>query len=253
MESIFRNLKLKWNSLNMQRKSHYFDMVIDNPNDPLTNLRFADDVLLFGGSRSDIAKMITDLKVEATKYGLVLHTGKTKVLTNTPRRRPSVLDCGGQSVEVLGEQAAERYLGRQLAVAGYHATELANRVDVGWKAFFEFKAVLYNRGIPVKSRLRLFESVVTPCVLYASGTWTMTVAGELKLRTARRKMLRWMVRVGRKLEEDWVEYLRRATSRCDLLAAEHAVSDWVVLQRERKWKLASQVASQDDQRSCARL
>jgi hypothetical protein len=253
MEAIFRKLKLKWKSLNAQRKGHYYGIVIDDPSDPMTNLRFADDVLLFGGSKSDIGKMIVDLKIEAKKYGLALHIGKTKVLTNTTRRRPSEIDCGGQAVEVVGDEAAERYLGRQLAMTGYHATELANRVGAGWKSFFKFKAVLCNRGVPAKSRLGLSESVVTPCVLYASGTWTMTVDAEAKLRTTRRKMLRWMMRIGRKPEEDWVEYIKRATARCDQLAADHGVSDWVGLQRERKWKLAGQTANRDDQRWNTRL
>ena len=197
--------------------------------------------------------MLCDLKSEARKYGLALHVGKTKVLTNATTKRPSEIDCGGQVVEVLDGGAAERYLGRQLAVEDYHATELTNRVDAGWRAFFKFKDVLCNRRCPVKSRLRLFESVVTPCVMYASGAWTMTIEGEAKLRTARRKMLRWMMHAGRKPEEDWVEYIKRATSRCENMAAEHGVSDWVALQRRRKWKLAGQTANRDDLRWSTRL
>ena len=57
--------------------------MIDNPEDPLTNLRFADDVLLIARNKSDVGKMTKDLKVEARVFGLSLHAGKTKVLTNT--------------------------------------------------------------------------------------------------------------------------------------------------------------------------
>ena len=167
--------------------------------------------------------------------------------------RPSVIECGGQAVDVIDAEAAERYLGRQLGMTGYHNTELANRLNAGWKSFFKFKAVLCNRGIPIKSRLRLFESVVTPCVLYASGTWTLTVDGEMRLRTARRKMLRWMLRVGRRPEEEWVEFIRRATSRCEQLAGQHGVSEWFLLHRERKWKLAGRTASREDQRWSCRI
>ena len=54
MEAIFRKLKSRWRSLNVKRKSHYHGVVVDDPDDPLTNLRFADDVLLFSTCRADI-------------------------------------------------------------------------------------------------------------------------------------------------------------------------------------------------------
>ena len=48
----------------------------------MTNLRFADDVLLFATSLSAITKMLVDVKVEAEKRGLQLHPDKTKILQN---------------------------------------------------------------------------------------------------------------------------------------------------------------------------
>ena len=77
MEACFGSLKRKWHDANKRRNGQYFGVVIDSSEDPLTNLRFADDVLLFANTRQDIAKMITHLKDEAAKYGLKLHLGKT--------------------------------------------------------------------------------------------------------------------------------------------------------------------------------
>ena len=93
MEVIFRRLKTRWSHLNKRRSGQYFGMVIDDPVDPLTNLRFADDVLLVACSRTDVSKMITDLALEAAKYGLRLHMGKTKVLTDCLSKRPSSITC----------------------------------------------------------------------------------------------------------------------------------------------------------------
>jgi hypothetical protein len=69
MEAVFSNLKNKWQKLNTRRTGAYYGMIIDDPKDPLTNLRFADDVLLFASSKADIRRMIVDLKAEAIKYG----------------------------------------------------------------------------------------------------------------------------------------------------------------------------------------
>ena len=65
-----------------------------------------------------------------------MHFGKTKILSNIPPdERPESLKVGTSSIEVLKEGAAERYLGRKLTLDHHHATELANRISVGWVAF----------------------------------------------------------------------------------------------------------------------
>ena len=46
MEALFRGLKEAWRRRNAKRTGVYYGIVIDEPADPLTNLRFADDVLL---------------------------------------------------------------------------------------------------------------------------------------------------------------------------------------------------------------
>ena len=205
------------------------------------------------GSRSDITKMIKDLKAEARYYGLTLHVGKTNVMTNCLVNRPASLDCDGQTVKVLDTGSAERYLGRQLAVENYHQAELANRIAVGWKAFFKFKATLCNRNLALHLCIKLFESVVTPCVLYACGSWTMKGESENLLRTTRRKMLRWMVRVGRNTDEDWVQFIGRLTNRSEELASYYGANVWVDLQRLRKRRLAGQTARRSDGRWSTRL
>ena len=65
MQACSRELKTKWNNLNRRRLGQYFGVVVDDPEDPLTSLLFADDVLFFSQSRADIKKM-----VEHLQYGL---------------------------------------------------------------------------------------------------------------------------------------------------------------------------------------
>ena len=156
-------------------------------------------------------------------------------------------------VSVLAPSAAEKYLGRKLCADCYHETELDNRIAMGWAAFFKTKAVLCNRRLRLGSRMKLFESTVTPCVIYAGSTWSMTLDMERGLRSTRRRMLRWMVGVARRSEEDWPDYMRRSTHGCEALAERHGTVDWVVLQRRRKWVFAGRCASKEDGRWSQRL
>ena len=48
----------------------------------LTNLRFADDILLIATPRDQLKSMIEDLEKHTAEVGLEIHMGKTKVLRN---------------------------------------------------------------------------------------------------------------------------------------------------------------------------
>eukprot|EP00973_Karenia_brevis_P086494 11995943-Karenia_brevis.AAC.1 len=85
----------------------------------------------------------------------------------------------------------------------YHSTELDHRLAMGWAAFFKLKGALCNRRVSLADRIALFESSVTPSVLYACGTWTMNADMEHKLRCARRRMLGRMIRVAPAQDEEW--------------------------------------------------
>ena len=254
MEAIFRKLKHRWNHLNTRRSGAYYGMVIDKPTEPLTNLRYADDIMLVAGSRGDIGKMLSDLSQEARKYGLQIHMCKTKVLTTDSATHSSdYIKCCGKEVQILTADGTEKYLGRKLSAANFHEIELSNRIATGWAAFFKFKSTLCNKRLLLQDRLKLFDSVVTPCVLYASGTWTMTVERQRRLTSTRRRMLRWMVGTRKTPDEEWPKYIQRATDQCEKLADEYGLTDWVVMQRFQKWKLAGKTASQTDGRWTKRL
>ena len=53
----------------------------DHDRDCLTNLRFADDVMLFATSKEQIRKMMCEFKKTTEKVGLRIHPDKTKILS----------------------------------------------------------------------------------------------------------------------------------------------------------------------------
>ena len=101
MEVCFRDLKAKWASLNEKRSGHYFGIVIDSEQEVLSNLRFADDVLLVAHSLADARKMTAHLADAAARYGLKLNWEKTKILAMTEKRLPSSVVVGGGSVGAI--------------------------------------------------------------------------------------------------------------------------------------------------------
>ena len=203
MEVCFRRLKAKWNRVNLRRTGHYYGMVVDDPFEPLTNFRFADDVILVAASRTDVRRMLTDLNAEAAAFGLKLQAGKTKVLVTGSLARHSPISCPGFDAEVLQDGESEKYLGRKLSVVDFREVEFKNRTAMGWASFFRLKGALCNRHVPIRHRISLLESSVSPCILYGCGTWTMTSSMTQKLRSTQRRMLRWMLKTVRHDGEAW--------------------------------------------------
>ena len=143
-----RVLKQRWLRLNERRSGRGYGLLIDSPSDPLTNLRFADDIMLVAQSRSDASKMLADLAKEALHYGLEINLGKTKILT-TEQSGGSVrsFSLNGDTVEVLALHASERYLGQKLSIGTPTTTEVEHRVATAWASFMKFKGELCSRHI----------------------------------------------------------------------------------------------------------
>ena len=162
----------------------------------LTNLRFADDILLIATSKQDIVTMLSDLWVAAGSVGLELHMGKTKILTNRFAREDlGVQHCEvqGEKVEILSVDDTVMYLGRKLSLSQPQEVELESRMHAAWATFMKNRSVLCSRKYPLQARLKLFETTVSKSALYGSETWTMRAQDRRQLRSTQRRMLRWMV------------------------------------------------------------
>ena len=71
-----------------QKKKGIGIYLSDNDHDCLTNLRFANDVLLFATSKEQLQKMMYEFKESTEKVGLRIHPGQTKVLSNQSSLSP---------------------------------------------------------------------------------------------------------------------------------------------------------------------
>ena len=164
------------------------------------------------------------------RYGLRINFDKTKILTwDYLRAGCDHIVVEGQRVGILFENEAEKYLGRKLCFRNGHEVELRNRIASGWAAFHRNKGELCSNRYPLPSRVRLFEAMVSPAVLYGSATWALTLSQERELLTAWRKMLRFVFRLHRRQQgnsEDWGDYLQRTSREVSRLAEAAKITSW---------------------------
>ena len=89
------------------------------------------------------------------------------------------------------------YLGRCLCFQNFMDVELDHRIGRGWAKFGVYKGELCDRRYSLVHRIRLFNAVVTPTILYGCGSWTLSVGARRRLRAAQRRMIRKMLGVRR--------------------------------------------------------
>ena len=134
----------------------------------ISNLRFADDVLLIGKTQQQLTTMLQDIHESVTRYGLELHPDTTKVLSNTTKRTGRGPDkhvfAGNMRIVIFPFSSSLKYLGRRITFDDPMETEIANRFRCGWAKFTSFKQELTSKNYSLRDRLKLFDSVVTPTV-----------------------------------------------------------------------------------------
>eukprot|EP00959_Pyramimonas_sp_CCMP1952_P141089 2952834-Pyramimonas_sp.AAC.1 len=86
--------------------------------------------------------MWSDLKTEASRYGLAVHFGKTRILANCELTGGASVRVGEDDVSILAPDAAEKYLVRLVSVGNFQAAELTNRMNAAWRAFAKCKSGL---------------------------------------------------------------------------------------------------------------
>ena len=129
-------------------------------------------------------------------YGLEVNMGKTMILTtHSPPVSKTFAEVDAGFVEILSCQGVHKYLGRAFSgdLRNRGRSAMEHRLRCGWAKFKALQSTLTDKNVPLKLRLKMFDTVVTPTVLYGLGTAPLSVAQRPKLEPSQRCMLRLML------------------------------------------------------------
>ena len=171
----------------------------------MTNLRFADDVLLFSTSLNKLRDMLCEFKISTEAVGLGIHPDKTKILSNQDKMKAKEIEVDNIKIEILGKSASARYLGQKITFEDQETEEIKNRLKAALAAFHKYRQELTSKDYRLCHRLCLFNMVVTPTMTYASSTWTLTQKHEKMIKTTQLKMLRLIVQTKRRHKSKKIE------------------------------------------------
>ena len=154
----------------------------------LSNLRFADDIMLFAESEEKLKDMLEDLNNEGKRDGMKLNKKKTKIMCNEVARRrlrTSVMIDGEQ----LEEVSEYKYLGKLVTSGSEISKEICLRTTSGWR-FGEYSHFSKDTKIPICSKSKIMDTVILPAMTHGAETWALTKHQEKKLAVVQRSMER---------------------------------------------------------------
>ncbi|KAK6760849.1 hypothetical protein RB195_022061 [Necator americanus] len=158
----------------------------------LSNLRFADDIVLFSSSINEAETMLNELNEAGKRIGLRINRKKTQFMKNA--------HCEDGGVQLEGSQIVETpsyvYLGRSMNMENDLKEELNRRMRAAWAAFVAIKEAT-DQLTDQDLRAHLFDSTVFPALCYAAETWADTAAKSRKLLTTHRALERCLLKFNR--------------------------------------------------------
>ena len=93
--------------------THGLALVTDGQAERMTNIRFADDIMLVGKSLDEAVEMLELLANILHEYGLALNMAKTMILSTCPApATKTFVEVCDAFAEIFGKNDSHKYLGR---------------------------------------------------------------------------------------------------------------------------------------------
>ena len=173
-------------------------------------LLFADDLMLVAETEEDVERNLQILDDVMAQWQMKINWGKTKAM---------VVKRGGGScnVTVKGEKIEEvkvmKYLGAMFNEEGSCEDEVDSRIGLTCRTIGALrKEVVDRKELSKTTKLRVYNAIVKPTLLYGSETWTLQNRHMKKLQATEMRYLRkveGVTRMDRMRSDDIRERLRQ--------------------------------------------
>ena len=129
-------------------------------------------------------------------YGLELNLMKTKILsTELALDTNQVCITKHGSIDILSGTPKHKYLGRgffgEVIVRGKAAVD--HRSNCAWMKYKMYQHVFEDKHVTLVLRFKLFESIISPTMLYSLDTCPLTEVQKQRIDVTQRVMLCRMV------------------------------------------------------------
>uniref|UniRef100_A0A3B3HTA8 Reverse transcriptase domain-containing protein n=1 Tax=Oryzias latipes TaxID=8090 RepID=A0A3B3HTA8_ORYLA len=177
----------------------------------IQELLFADDSALVTQSLQAMQELLTAFAEASARFGLTINIKKTEVLiqdTHNAKLNPRTVLLNGTP---LAEVDKFSYLGSTISNSGSIDTEISKRIQSAASAFGKLRSRLWDqRGIHLKTKIKVYRAIIMPTLLYSSETWTTYKRHIKSLYKVQQRHLRQLMNISWKDNVSNLEVLNRA-------------------------------------------
>jgi hypothetical protein len=154
----------------------------------MNNLRFADDIGLLATTESDLQNITTEIDKNSRRFGLHINIDKTKVMAIEKKRETDLhINISGKQVEQVDKFV---YLGGLITANGSNEEDIQRRIGLTSQAFGKLNKIWRSKGITRNTKIRIYETLIKPILLYGSECWTIRKIDEHRILVAEMSWLR---------------------------------------------------------------
>jgi len=158
---------------------------LQNGGQMITNLHYADDIILLATSETELQELVDRLDRVSRRYSLLINIDKTKVMAS---------DGIACRILIQTKQLAQvntfPYLGSLIAEAGKCTTEFRTRLNRQQAIGASLQKIWKSHIVPISMKIRLMEPLVWPVATCGCESWTLRKNEETHLEAFEMKGLR---------------------------------------------------------------
>ena len=146
----------------------------------ITNLRYADDIVLIAGSMEELQCLVDRVRTESEKAGLFLNAKKTKVMKiqrHAERDDDSHIMINNKAVENVTQFT---FLGAVFANNYDDSVEIKRRIGIAKNATISLTKIWKNKSIALKTKMRLLNTLVFSIASYGAECWVLKKSDKKK-------------------------------------------------------------------------
>ena len=158
-------------------------------NGQITHLAYADDVDVVAETVEEVNEFFSVFQRTAEQIGLKCNEQKTEILklSRNGNYTPGQEQVGSLSVKKVDKF---KYLGSIVSERNELDTEINERIAGGNRCYHALASVMKSRTISRRTKIRTYNIVIKPTVLYGCETWTLTKQREKRLEIFENNILR---------------------------------------------------------------
>jgi hypothetical protein len=164
-----------------------------------TDLDYADDAALFDENHGKLRDLLLQMEDEASKFGLHVSWTKTKTQNLGYGRTNTPISIGPETVEQVDSFC---YLGSNMCSMANSRDESIRRIGIASSTLNRLNRIWKQRNLSIKTKFRIYTTLVTPVLLYGCETWTMTGRDWQKIETFHTKAQRRILNIR------WSDFIR---------------------------------------------